>query len=49
MTIKGGKISATCNMSVSLKAYGIKVEEAYKDAINDETKLDMAFDYEAMK
>lgn len=45
LTIKNGKISAKTEFLVSLEAYKIKVEENYKDRINDEIQLIVHFDY----
>ena len=45
ITIKGGKISTSMVMHVSLAAYKIKVEESYKDRINDDIKLTIKFNF----
>ncbi len=45
LSIKSGNISAKTTFPVSLKAYGIKVEPAYKKAIKDEIELKIHFDY----
>jgi hypothetical protein len=45
LMIKGETISANTTFIVSLKAYGIKVEPAYKKAIKDEIELKVHFDY----
>ena len=46
VTIKSGKISAKTEFDVSLEAYGIKVEKAYKKAIKDEIHLKIHFNYQ---
>jgi len=46
ITVKAGKISAKCNMVVSLANYKIKIEPSYKDRIKDEIQLKMNFAYE---
>lgn len=45
ITIKDGKISGKSIFNVSLAKYKVRVEESYKDAIKDEIKLDVHFDY----
>lgn len=45
LVVSGGNISATTEFVVSLQAYKIKVEESYKDRINDEIKLTVKFAY----
>ena len=45
ITIKDGKISAKTEFDVSLAAYGIKVEKAYKKAIKDAIHLKIHFNY----
>ena len=45
ITIKGGKISAKSEFDVSLAAYGIKVEKAYKKAIKDAIHLKIHFNF----
>lgn len=45
LNINNGNISAKTAFPVSLKAYGIKVEPAYKKAIKDEIELKIHFDY----
>ena len=44
-TIADGKINAKIDFIVSLQAYEVKVEKAYKDAIKDEIELEMDFDF----
>lgn len=46
--IEGGRINAKIDFIVSLAAYEVKVEKAYKDAIKDEIELEMDFDFDAM-
>ena len=46
ITVKDGKISGKTIFNVSLAKYKIKVEENYKDAIKDEIKLNVRFDYD---
>jgi hypothetical protein len=43
--VKDGNISAKTEFDVSLAAYKIKVEERYKDAIKDDIKLSVNFNY----
>ena len=45
ITIKDGNISAKSEFSVSLKAYEVKIEKAYKNAIKDDILLKIHFDY----
>ncbi len=45
VTIKDGLISAKTEFNVSLEAFKIKVEKAYKDAIKDDILLKIHFDY----
>jgi len=45
ITVKDGNINGKSEFSVSLAAYKIHVEEMYKDAIKDEIKLTINFDY----
>ena len=45
LTIKNGEISAKTDFPVSLKAYGVKVEPAYKKSIKDEIMLKIHFNY----
>jgi len=45
LVIKNGEISAKSDFPVSLKAYGVKVEPAYKKAIKDDILLKIHFDY----
>ncbi len=45
LTIKGGNILAKSDFPVSLKAYGVKIEPAYKKSIKDEILLKIHFDY----
>jgi polyisoprenoid-binding protein YceI len=49
LVISGGKIKATTEFIVSLENYKIKVEESYKDRINDSVKLTIHFDYTKME
>lgn len=46
--VKGDAISAKTEFNVSLENFKIKVEESYKDRINDEIKLTIHFDYSKM-
>jgi hypothetical protein len=48
LVISSGKIKATTEFVVSLANFKIKVEENYKDRINDEVKLTINFDYAKM-
>jgi hypothetical protein len=48
ITVSNGKISADTEFNVSLENYKIKIEEQYKDRINDEIRLVVHFDYNAM-
>jgi hypothetical protein len=48
ITVKDGKISGKTEFEVSLAAYQIKIEEAYKSHIKDDIKLNLAFDYSPM-
>lgn len=43
--IKDGKVTGKTHFNVSLAAYKIRVEESYKNAIKDEIKLDIKFEY----
>jgi len=45
LTVKDGKLSGKTVFNVSLAGYKIHVEESYKDAIKDEIKLNINFDY----
>ena len=45
MTVKGGKVIGKTTFNVSLAGYKIHVEETYKDAIKDEIKLNIDFEY----
>ena len=45
ITIKDGKVLAKTQFNVSLAGYKIHVEESYKDAIKDEIRLNINFDY----
>ncbi len=45
LTIKEGVITVIVDFSVSLKAYKIKVEKSYEDAIKDDILLKIHFDY----
>lgn len=45
LVVNGDKINASAEMLVSLENYKIKVEENYKDRINDKIKLIINFDY----
>ncbi|NOR88549.1 MAG: YceI family protein [Bacteroidales bacterium] len=45
LSIKEGLISAKTAFNVSLEAYKIKVEKAYKDAIKDDILLKIHFEY----
>lgn len=45
LIIKDGLISANSVFMISLAAYKIKIEESYKDRINDEIRLTVNFDY----
>ncbi len=49
LIVKDGIISGTTKFNVSLKDYGIKVEKAYKDAINDAILLKVHFNYKLYK
>ena len=48
ITVNGGKVSAKTEFNVSLENFKIKVEESYKDRINDQIKLTVHFDYSKM-
>lgn len=48
ITVKNGKISANTTIHISLANYKIKVEESYKDRINDDIKLVITFNYAAV-
>ena len=48
LTIKGGKISASTEFTVSLANYKIRIEEQYKDRIKDQIRLTVHFDYNKM-
>jgi polyisoprenoid-binding protein YceI len=45
ISVKNGTVSGKTEFPVSLKAYNIKVEEMYKDAIKDEIKLTVNFEF----
>jgi len=45
ITIKDGNISAKSEFPVSLNAYEVKIEKAYKNAIKDDILLKIHFDY----
>lgn len=45
ITVKGGKVSGKTEITVSLAAHKIRVEERYKDAIKDDILLKIDFDY----
>ena len=47
LTVKDGKLVGKTVFNVSLAGYKIHVEESYKDAIKDEIKLNITFDYGA--
>jgi hypothetical protein len=47
LTVKDGKLSGKTVFNVSLAGYKIHVEENYKDAIKDEIRLNVNFDYGA--
>ena len=47
LTVKDGKLVGKTVFNVSLAGYKIRVEESYKDAIKDEIKLNITFDYGA--
>ncbi|MBN2350063.1 MAG: YceI family protein [Bacteroidales bacterium] len=46
LIITGGNISASTVFKISLENYKIKIEESYKDRINDEVKLTINFNYQ---
>ena len=48
LTVKSGTITASTEFLVSLEEYKIKVEEQYKDRINDQIKLTVHFDLKPM-
>ena len=48
LIIKGDKVSAKTTFFVSLENYKIKIEENYKDRINDEIKLNISFNYSGL-
>ncbi len=48
LIIKSGVISASTEFFVSLEQYKIRVEEQYKDRINDKIKLTVRFDLKPM-
>jgi hypothetical protein len=48
ITVKDGNVSGKTEFSVSLAGYKIQVEAMYKDAIKDEIKLTINFDYTAL-
>ena len=45
LSIKDGVVTVTVDFSISLKAYEIKVEKSYQDAIKDNILLKIHFDY----
>lgn len=45
VTIKDGKITAKTTFNVSLAAYKVEVEKAYKHAIKDDIELKILFNY----
>lgn len=49
LTIKAGKISAKTTFNVSLAAYKVEVEKAYKHAIKDAIELKISFNYTPYK
>jgi len=49
ISILDGLISADTKFSVSLEAYKVKVEKAYKDAIKDDILLKIHFEYKPYK
>lgn len=48
LSVKSGSIIASTEFLVSLEQYKIKVEEQYKDRINDQIKLTVHFDLKPM-
>lgn len=48
ITVKDGKVIGKTQFNVSLAAHKIHVEESYKDAIKDEIRLDINFEYAPM-
>ncbi len=45
IVIKNGKISAKSDFSVSIKAYKIRIEKAKKEAIKDDIRLQINFNF----
>jgi len=46
LKIVGGKIEASSVFIISLESYKIKIEESYKDRIQDKIRLTVNFKYE---
>jgi len=49
IVVLGDKITAKTTLLVSLEKFKIKIEDSYKDRINDEIKLDVHFNYQPLK
>lgn len=48
LVIKGGKVSGESAFPISLANYKVKIEESYKDRIDDKVALTMSFNYEVL-
>jgi hypothetical protein len=48
LVVKSGTVTATAEMIISLEQYKIKVEEQYKDRINDKIRLAIHFELKPM-
>jgi hypothetical protein len=46
LVIKGGKVEGTSTMNISLANYKVKIEESYKDRIDDKVALSMDLKYD---
>ena len=48
VTIKDGKVAGESALTISLANYKVKIEESYKDRIDDKVALTMNFKYELL-